>query len=74
MNPSNNLATLVTLQNRIQARKGLLGCAHEYTVALHDRGKAVYTGANTFGQGEITSAEGIAAIACASERVRVCTP
>ncbi|MBQ4111741.1 MAG: hypothetical protein IJD38_02980 [Clostridia bacterium] len=67
MNPSNNLATLVTLQNRIQARKGLLGCAHEYTVALHDRGKAVYTGANTFGQGEITSAEGIAAIACASE-------
>ena len=67
MNPSNRPETLVSLQNRILARKGLLGCAREYTVALHHSGKAVYTGADAFGQRGVTMLEGVASIACATE-------
>lgn len=67
MNPSNHLETIVTLQNQIQARKGLLACAREYTAALHSSGRVVYIGANTFGQQEIMTSEGVSSLACASE-------
>ena len=67
MNPSNHLETIVTLQNQIQARKGLLACAREYTAALHSNGRVVYIGANTFGQQEIMTSEGVSSLACASE-------
>lgn len=67
MNPSNHLETLVTLQNQIRARKGLLACAHEYTVAVHHCGRTVYVGADTYGQREAMTLEGVSAVACASE-------
>ena len=67
MNPSNHSETIVTLQDQIQARKGLLACACEYTVALHSSGRAVYIGANSYGQQEITTSEGVSSLACASK-------
>ena len=67
MNPTNHSETIVALQDQIQARKGLLACACEYTVALHSSGRAVYVGANSFGQQEITTPEGVSSLACASE-------
>lgn len=40
------------LQQRIRARKGMIGCGDEFSVALHTSGKPVYVGTNRWGQEE----------------------
>ena len=64
MNHHSDRTKLRRLQNRILSRKGFIGCAREYSVALHSRGKAVYVGADRYGQGDITALEGVAALTC----------
>lgn len=60
---------LTRLQNRILARKGLVDCGSGFTVALHSRGKAVYTGSDRWGQGGCTAWEGVSALTCTGDRV-----
>lgn len=64
MNHPSDRTKLRRLQNRILTRKGLVGCAREYSVALHSRGLAVYVGADRYGQGKITALEDIFALTC----------
>ena len=65
MNQASDGTKLRRLQNRILARKGLVCCGSEFTVAIHSRGKAVFVGANRYGQGDVTTYEDVAALACA---------
>lgn len=55
---------LQKLQYRILIRKGLVCCGREFTAALHSRGRAVFLGADRFGQKGITAAEEIFSIFC----------
>ena len=57
------------LRTAILARKGLLGCGPEYSAALHSRDRAVYAGADRFGQGEVALWEGVSYLACAPHRI-----
>lgn len=66
MNQASDRTKLRRLQNRILARKGLVCCGPEFTVALHSRGKAVFTGANRYGQGDVTAYSDVAALACSA--------
>ncbi len=70
MNRRTDQAVMLTrLQNRILARKGLVACGPEFTVALHSRGKVVYAGSDRWGQGDCTRWEGVSALACTGDRV-----
>ncbi len=68
MNHPSDRTKLRRLLNRILSRKGLVGCAREYSVALHSRGKAVCVGADRYGQGGITAFEDVAALTCTDTR------
>lgn len=68
MNHPNDRTKFQRLQNRILARKGLVCCGTEFTAALHSRGRAVFAGADRFGQREITTVEGIYALTCTDTR------
>lgn len=68
MNHQSDRTKLRRLQNRILSRKGLVGCAREYSVALHSRGKAVYVGADRYGQGGITAYGDVSALTCTDTR------
>ena len=70
MNHATDRTKLRRLQNRILARKGLVCCGSEYSAALHSCGKAVFTGANRYGQGDVTAHEGAAYLA-GSSRIAV---
>lgn len=67
MNHASDRTKLIRLQNRILARKGLVCCGSEFTVAIHSRGKAVFVGANRYGQGDVTAYEEVASLACTSD-------
>ena len=71
MNHVNDRTKLSRLQSRIQSRKGLLCCGHEFTAALHSRGKVVFVGANRYGQGDVTAYEGVTSLACSSDHTVV---
>ena len=71
MNHASDLTKLRRLQNRILARKGLVCCGSEFTAAIHSRGKAVFVGANRYGQGDMTATEEAAYLACASDSAAV---
>lgn len=60
---------LKDLQKRILARKGLICCGPDFSVALHSKGKAVYVGADRFGQSEVTHWENLSHIACSARRI-----
>lgn len=68
MNQASDRTKLRRLQNRILARKGLVLCGSEFTAALHSRGKAVYTGASRYGQGDVTAYGDVTALACSDSR------
>lgn len=53
---------LERLQSRILARKGLIACGKEFTVAFQGGGRAVYTGADRYGQRGITAHKDILAL------------
>ena len=65
MNQVSDHTKLRRLQARILSRKGLVCCGNEFTTALHNSGRAVFVGANRYGQGDITACEGIVALASA---------
>ena len=50
MNNQTDLTKLKRLQSRILARKGLIGCGDDFSVALHNSGKLVYAGTDRWGQ------------------------
>lgn len=56
-------------QARILARKGLICCGPDFSVALHSKGKAAYIGADRFGQSEVTRWEQVTHVACSARRV-----
>lgn len=64
MNTQTDQTKLKRLQNRIRARKGLIGCGAEFSVALHSSGKPVYVGNDRWGQGEVRLWSGVSSIAC----------
>ena len=66
MNQVSDHTKLRRLQTRILSRKGLVCCGDEFTAALHSSGRAVFVGANRYGQGDMTACEGISALASAS--------
>ena len=57
------------LQNSIRARKGLIGCGSEFSVALHNCGKMLYTGTDRWGQEEARSWTGVMSLVCGSDYV-----
>ncbi|MBR6782493.1 MAG: hypothetical protein IKM33_04775 [Clostridia bacterium] len=66
MNQVSNHTKLRRLQARILSRKGLVCCGDEFTAALHNSGRAVFVGANRYGQGDIIACEGVSTLAAAS--------
>ena len=62
-------AARVNLRADILARKGIIGCGAEYSVALHSQDKAVYVGADRFGQGEVALWNDVSLLACAPHRI-----
>ena len=69
MNHQTDQTKLKRLQNRIRARKGLIGCGTEFSVALHSCGKPVYIGNDRWGQGEVRLWSGVSSIACGGDHI-----
>ncbi len=69
MNNQTDLTKLIRLQNRIRARKGLIGCGDEFSVALHSSGNLVYVGANRRGQDAARAWTGIAGVVCKGNHI-----
>ena len=65
MNQVSDHTKLRRLQARVLSRKGLVCCGDEFTAALHSSGRAVFVGANRYGQGDITACEGVSALVSA---------
>ena len=57
------------LQHRILARKGMIGCGDEFSVALHADGKPVYAGTNRWGQEEARSWSDVMALSCGQDHI-----
>ena len=64
MNIKADQSKLRGLQNRIRARKGLIGCGDEFSAALHISGKLVYAGSDRWGQEESRFWTGVQSFAC----------
>ena len=69
MNQAISQDKLIRLQNRIRARKGLVGCGAEYTVALRADGYPIYVGADRYGQAEVQTWRATTALICGSDGV-----
>ena len=69
MNHVGDRTKLRRLQGRILSRKGLVCCGSEYTAALHSLGKAVFVGANRYGQGDVTACDGLTFLASTSTHI-----
>ena len=69
MNHQTDQAKLRRLQNRIRARKGLIGCGEEFSVALHHSGKLVYAGTDRWGQEEARSWSEVMFFACGGDHI-----
>ncbi|MBQ9152160.1 MAG: hypothetical protein IJX72_07905, partial [Clostridia bacterium] len=69
MNHQTDQTKLRRLQNRIRARKGLIGCGDEFTVALHSCGKLVYVGTDRWGQEEARTWTEVASFACGRDHI-----
>lgn len=69
MNNQTDLTKLIRLQNRIRARKGLIGCGDEFSVALHTCGKLMYVGTNRRGQEEARTWTGVSGFVSGGNRI-----
>ena len=69
MNHQNDLTKLRKLQNRIRARKGLIGCGEEFSAALHRSGRVPYAGTDRWGQEQARSWTDILFLACGRDQI-----
>ncbi len=69
MNHQTDLTKLERLQNRIRARKGLIGCGEKFSVALHHSGKLVYAGTDRWGQEEARSWTEVLSFTCGANHI-----
>ena len=69
MNNQADQTKLRRLQNSIRARKGLIGCGAQFSVALHHCGKMVYTGTDRWGQEEARAWSGMIALTCGTDYI-----
>lgn len=69
MNNQADQTKLRRLQNRIRARKGLIGCGAQFSVALHYCGKLVYAGTDRWGQEEARTWTGVMSLACGADYI-----
>lgn len=68
-NRSEQTLKLARLQQSIRARKGLVGCGMGFSIALHQSGRVLYTGADRWGQGDVRRFQSVTAIACGQDHV-----
>ncbi len=69
MNHQTDLTKLRRLQNRIRARKGLVGCGEEFSVALHRSGRLLYAGTDRWGQEQARGWTNIMLVACGKDHI-----
>ena len=69
MNHQTDHTKLRRLQFRIRARKGLIGCGEEFSVALHGSGKLVYAGTDRWGQEEARAWSDVMSLACGRDHI-----
>ncbi len=69
MNHYDRTVKLRRLQQSIRARKGIIGCGSEYSVALAHNGRILYTGADRRGQGGATAWTGVMALAAREDAI-----
>ena len=69
MNNQTDQTKLRRLQNRIRARKGLIGCGDEFSVALHGCGKLVYAGTDRWGQEEARAWSKVISLSCGRDQI-----
>ncbi len=69
MNHQTDHTKLRRLQNRIRARKGLVGCGEEFSVALHGSGKLAYAGTDRWGQEEARAWSDVMSLACGRDHI-----
>ncbi len=60
---------LQRFQETIRARKGLVGCGNDFTVALHIGGRLLYSGTNRRGQASDTALKDILSVHAAADSV-----
>ncbi len=56
-------------QQNIRARKGLIGCGHGYSVALHKNGRILHVGTNRRGQACATAVQDVLSVAVSGDRI-----
>ncbi len=69
MNHQTDRTKLKRFQNRIRARKGLIGCGTEFSIALLSNGKLVYAGSNRWGQEEACSWSEVTSLSCGRDHI-----
>ena len=69
MNHQTDQTKLIPLQSRIRARKGLVGCGREFSVALHRSGRLLYAGADRWGQTHARRWTDAVQVACGRDHV-----
>jgi len=69
MKHQNDLTKLRRLQIRIRARKGLIGCGEEFSVALHRSGCLMYAGTDRWGQEQSRRWTDTLLIACGKDHM-----
>ncbi|MBE6652978.1 MAG: hypothetical protein E7610_06145 [Ruminococcaceae bacterium] len=69
MNHQTDLTKLRRLQNSICARKGLIACGTEFSVALHQCGKLAYVGTDRWGQENARAWSEVLAVTCGVDHI-----
>lgn len=69
MNSQTDLTKLKRLQSRILARKGLIGCGDDFSVALHNCGKLMYAGTDRWGQETARAWTGVSGFICGRDHI-----
>lgn len=69
MNRQTDPTKLRQLQNRIRARKGLIGCGEEFSVALHESGRIAYAGSDRWQQKEAQTWTQVVRVVCGPDYI-----
>lgn len=73
MNSQTDQTKLKRLQNSIRARKGLIGCGEEFSMALHHAGRLLYAGTDRWGQEDARDWSEVIFVACGQDHVAALT-
>lgn len=69
MNYQTDLTKLIPLQSRIRARKGLIGCGEEFSVAMQRGGRLLYAGSDRWEQSRARRWSDVVQVACGRDHV-----